>query len=69
VDEPTRSTVAIPVAERKVEPEPAPSVIGVWTGRPTGAMRIDDEFPPDLVTLNWRASIEANRKRLGDRYT
>jgi hypothetical protein len=63
VDEATRSTVAIPVTVRKVELEPAPSIIGVYVGGTTGAMRIDHEFPPHLVTENWRASIEANRKR------
>jgi hypothetical protein len=69
VDEPTRSNAATPVAVREAEPGPASSVIGVWTGCPTGATRIDDEFSPHLVTENWRASIEANRKRLGGRYT
>jgi hypothetical protein len=69
VDEPTRSSAATPVAVRKVEPEPAPSIIGVYAGYATGAVRIDDEFPPDLVTANWRASIEENRTRLGGRYT
>ena len=70
-DESTRSSAATPVAVRKVELElePAPSVVGVYVGHATGAVRIDDEFPPDLVTANWRASIEENRKRLGGRYT
>jgi hypothetical protein len=54
---------------RKVELEPAPSIIGIYLGGTTSAMRIDDEFPPDLATVNWRGSIEANRKRLGGRYT
>jgi hypothetical protein len=61
VDEPARSTVALSV--HKVELEPAPSIIGVYVGGVTGATWIDHEFPPHLVTENWRASIEANRKR------
>jgi hypothetical protein len=69
MDEPTHSGAATPVGVRKVELEPALSIIGVYVGHATGAMRIDDEFPPDLVTANWRASIEENRRRQGGRYT
>ena len=71
-DESTRSSAATPVAVRKVEleREPAPpSIVGVYVGHATDAIRIDDEFPPDLVTANWRASIEENRRRQGGRYT
>jgi hypothetical protein len=66
--EPTQPVVAPPVTVRRVELERASSIIGVYLGGTTGAMRIDDEFPPDLVTANWRGSIEANWKRLGGRY-
>jgi hypothetical protein len=60
---PLELLVAVPKAKTDV-------VIGVWTGGTTGPTRLDDELPcHHPVTANWRASIEANRKRLGDRYT
>jgi hypothetical protein len=67
VAEPAHAVAAPLVAVPKTETD---VVIGVWTGGTTGPTRLDDELPcHHPVTAAWQASIEANRKRLGDRYT
>jgi hypothetical protein len=46
-----------------VEPSSSNIILGVWAGdSPTGATRIDHEFPIHPAVAAWHASIERNRR-------
>jgi hypothetical protein len=66
------------IAAPSPEPPPPNNVVLIFAGGPTGATRIDHEFPAHPVTAAWRASLEQNancadvrphvRRGLGERH-